>query len=201
MTAYTVGANQAGPAILIEVDGLVTAVKTADGAAAAAQALFQIKLWERDGGAVQIICTGEVLQTFAHQFMQALISRLFQETGQTAGQICDDAVTVLHDGSGHLEIGAAQRQKFGRVMPGLNAAHARDRDAGQIRADRHVVDKAQGNGFDCIAGIAGNDGFAVNGGLRRQRGKGQPGNRLDSVDGGQPIGAGSYGGQSGKLHI
>ena len=79
---------------------------------------------------------------------------------QTADQVGDDPIAILHHRCGDLDIAAPQRQKLHRIPPGLNAAHAADGNAVQLRTDRHIINMAQCNGFHRLAGIAADCGFS-----------------------------------------
>ena len=157
MTAYAFRADDTGLAgVVVEGDGLMTAVHARDVAAAAADALVTVNLREDDGLAVEVSGSNEVRQLLADEGIERGQPPLCEIVLQAECEVVDDAVAVLHDGGAHLHVATAQLDELQRVAPRLDAADAAQFHLLAVRAIekgilRHLQDVAQGDGLDSTA--------------------------------------------------
>ena len=124
MTADAFGTHQTGSAgLLIEDDGLMTAVAARHLAAATADTQFLVELRINDGVAVQMVGVQELLQPFAHEFTEPGDTALGHIALQTEYEVVDDAIAILHHSRTYLHVATAQLDEFQGIAPRLNATN------------------------------------------------------------------------------
>ena len=137
----------------IEGDGLMAAVLTRGIAAAAADAFLTVEGGIHDSVAVKVSGGVEIRQLLAYQIRQVLDAAFSHIVLQPQHEVIDDAVTVLHHGSAHLHVAAAQLDELQGVAPCLDATDATQLNAFAIVGGdengifRHLEDMAQSDGL------------------------------------------------------
>ena len=123
VTADALGAYQTGAAgLMIEDDGLMTAVATRNLAAATADTQLLVELRVDDRIAIQMVGLQEFRQLLANKFLQLADTTLSHIALQAEDKVVDEAIAVLHDGGTHLHIAAAQLDELQGITPRLDAA-------------------------------------------------------------------------------
>ncbi len=192
--------DDTGLAVVSERNRLVTTIHTGYIAASAADTLLTVDLGEDHRIAVEIRRQHDILQLFAHEFLELRNTPLGHIMLQAEAEVVDDAVAVLHDGGAYLDVTATELDELQRVAPGLDTTYTADihmlLDTGTADhgVTRHLVDHAQGDRLDGLARVAGDSLALTHLGLVAHR------NRLDGIDGADTMGAGIEASQGGTTH-
>ena len=179
----------------------MSCVHTGNIASAAAGTILPQKFRIAYGTAVQLFRCCHSLQSGTYQFPETGDPVTVHIVRQTADQVGDDPIAILHHRCGDLDIAAPQRQKLHRIPPGLNAAHAADGNTAQFRTDRHIVNMAQCNGFHRLAGIAADCGFSHHARMCLHGLFVNAGNAFDGIDRRQTVCACPHSGDCRNGHI
>ena len=91
-----------------------------------------------------------------------------------------DAKPTLHDRRANLQAGRTQQQVFQRILPGIDAAHTRER---QVDCRGNIRDAAQPDRLDRPAGVPAARSKSLHGRQRRKTRRIQPDNPLNRIDG------------------
>ena len=171
----------------VEVDGLVPTVEAGNGATAASDAFVEIDFGDDLEGSVEIFAGDDVGEGFSDEVAQGGVSVGFHEIGESVLHVFDDAIAVLHDGSGDLEIFGAQEEEFDGILPCFDAADAGYGEVGEFGILLELCDEAEGDGLDGGAGVAGDGGFSVDDGLSGEVFDVDVADGFDGVDGGDGV--------------
>ena len=108
VATHTLGAYQTRlTGLVVEDDGLMTAVVARHLTAPTTDAKGLVKLWIKDGVAVQMVGIHELWQLLAYELTEPGDSTLGHIALQTEYEVVDDAIAILHHGCAYLNVAAA----------------------------------------------------------------------------------------------
>ena len=195
MASDTFLADDTRFAVSLEADGLVSTVLAGDITPSAADTFVTVNLGEDHGLAVEVGWHDDILELFADEFLEFDDAAFCHIVLQAEDEVVDDAVTVLHDSGADLNVTATELDKFQCVAPSLDASYTAyihvlfDACFVENRIAGHLIDHAQCDGFDGLAGVPADGLLATH--LRTVA----HGDGLDSVDGADTVCATEIAGQ------
>ena len=105
----------------------MTAIRTGDNAAAAAQTIVVIKLRKKNGISFEYMGgIADGIECKACEFFYGIKAFVMEIVIKPCFQIFDYTVAILHDCCSDLQGAGAQKQKLQPILPGFDTAHAAD---------------------------------------------------------------------------
>src|SRR5438067_1339525 len=130
---------------------------------------------------IEIFPLRDARQRAAADVGERAVAALVHPIRQAVNQVFDDAEAVVHDRGTDLQRPRAQRDEFGRVAPGCDAADPGNR-YGDLGIARNGGDEMQRDWLDCRPAIAAMARLPGDGWLRLECREIDADNRVDRVD-------------------
>ncbi len=165
------------------VDRLIAAVLAGGVADAAVDAFFFVDVGDDFVIEVEVAPFFDATGGFAGEVGDGVEAFFGHVVFESAGHGFDDAEAFVHDGGADLEGGCAEEDEFDAVLPGLDAADAREGHVAagvEFRIGGEGGDHVEGDGFDGGSAVAAVGAEAVDGGAW---GEGVEIDAHDAVDG------------------